>query len=278
MAVADRRGRTSTPARHGGVEAVVGHHRHGHAVARQAPGSRRWSAARRPARRRPRPRPSVDGQHAIAVAVEGEPDVEVARGDPLGERLDMVEPTPSLMLRPSGSAAMPRRRRRGGGRSPARPGTSHRRGGPAGLLPPERSTRRNAIGALAGSRRPRVQLAGAAVGGWGVGSATWCSMSARSRRRLVPPGPKNSMPLSRWGCARPTRPRGRTRSSARAEPRRASGTRRAARRRRRRRPRPPGTPRGSRPTRACRRRSATCGALGRREGGGGARARRRDQR
>ena len=50
---------------------------------------------------------AVDGEHAVAVAVEGEAGVVAARrARAAASASTCVEPQPSLMLRPSGSAAM----------------------------------------------------------------------------------------------------------------------------------------------------------------------------
>ena len=60
---------------------------------------------------------AVDGQHAVAVAVEREADVVAAVDDGLAPaRSTWVEPQPSLMLRPSGASlsavtVAPRRRK-----------------------------------------------------------------------------------------------------------------------------------------------------------------------
>ena len=103
--------------RHRLVEAVVGHHGHGHAVAGQAAGVAQVERRQRHQLVAVHDRAgAVDRQHAVAVAVEGEADVVAAVGHASASASTWVEPQPSLMLRPSGSTAKastsaPRRRK-----------------------------------------------------------------------------------------------------------------------------------------------------------------------
>ena len=73
---------------------------------RAGPASRRWRAASAISSSPSRTRPSrVDGDHPVAVAVEGEADLGARRRAPARRaRSGWVEPQPSLMLRPSGSS------------------------------------------------------------------------------------------------------------------------------------------------------------------------------
>ena len=119
VAVADRRGRDLDPrVAHRGVEAVVGHHRHGDAVAGQAVGLAQVQRGERDQLVAVDDGAgAVDRQHAVAVAVEREADVVAALASSCPRaRSTWVEPQPSLMLRPSGAAAStstsaPRRRK-----------------------------------------------------------------------------------------------------------------------------------------------------------------------
>ena len=77
VAVADRGDRDLDPGRlHRGVEAVVGHHRHGHAVARQAPAGAQVQGREREQLVAVHDRAlAVHRHHAVAVAVEGEAEI-----------------------------------------------------------------------------------------------------------------------------------------------------------------------------------------------------------
>ncbi len=109
VAVADlRRADLHALALHRRVEAVVGHHRDGHAVAAQAPAGAQ-------VQRRERHQlvavddlaATVDRQHAVAVAVEGEAHrVRRPRRTARASSSTCVEPQPALMLRPSGASAI----------------------------------------------------------------------------------------------------------------------------------------------------------------------------
>ena len=91
VAVADRRGRDlDAGVAHRGVEAVVRHHRHRDAAARQPPGGAQVQRGERDQLVAVDDRAvAVDGEHAVAVAVEREAGVVAALAHVRGERVDV---------------------------------------------------------------------------------------------------------------------------------------------------------------------------------------------
>ena len=88
------------------MKAVVGHHRHGHPVAGQAPAGAQVQGREREQLVAVHDRAfPIHRHHAVAVAVEGEAEVVGALRTAADSCSTWVEPQASLMLRPSGSSA-----------------------------------------------------------------------------------------------------------------------------------------------------------------------------
>ena len=209
---------------HRGVEAVVGHHRHGDAVAGQPPGVAQVQGGQRDQLVAVDDGAvAVDGQHAVAVAVEGEAEVVAARDDRLGERVDVGRAAAVVDVAPVGLVGDRRSpSRRGGGRSRARRGRSRRwRSRAATSTPAEVEALRSACAARAGS--PRACRAARGRGrcvarpSRALGRRARASIAASvASESLKPSAPKNLIPLSLVGVVRGARARrrGRSRSGA----------------------------------------------------------------
>ena len=150
----------------------------------------------------------VDRQHAVGVAVEGQARRRPRRRPPRRWRASgWVEPQPSLMLRPSGSAwststvgaerGAARRRRTPSAAPLAQSTTTCRpsRRRPSSEADERRRATRPPAGAGAAGDRRRAGPAGVGLGQRGASSAA-SSCSSTSSDSLRPPAAKNLMPLS----------------------------------------------------------------------------------
>ena len=190
---------------HGAVEAEIRHRRDDDLVARQAAGDLQVARQQRDDLVAVDDRAvRVDGQHAVGVAVEREPEVEAAGAHAARRaRRGASSRTRSLMLTPSGSAAviscsMPSCAKTSGATVEAAPcaqSTSTRSDGTSiGVPPPpgrpgRRSARRRP---RAGATRPRPAPVGRAPASL-ISASTRSSSSSPS---LKPSAPKSLMPLS----------------------------------------------------------------------------------